>query len=914
MAKGDKIRVPGYSQRVFYNNNIEYRNFSDDLVGNQQTVGDDENASLFTMGNFVVSVNLSDRSTSLFTTKQYSKFFDLTNLNINESYQKLIDSNVKINLNLDNSEITNYAYFGSATEFIRVSLENIITNWPASLYLTYIKDYGVNTISGYTFQDYYYDAYNNKATFKVDNNFITNNFDIVYELNGSLLNTFNETNSLRNLTINYSSYVIDYNNEEYRLLNFTGSTSKTNGYIYLEVEGNPFSTTANTQNGIFTYHIRPNKLKGDEFFNTLPTFENNLLNRLVIPKYTSKYNYTIVTSNGSIYETSKTLTWPVSDGYNIDFNTSEYSIYVNNLIEITTGIDEISSNLVNRFFVSQSISNFDTIPRLDGNYEETAGQKMNKTLKIYGREFDEIKKWIDGIKYANNVTYDKNNNIPDQLIKYLAKTLGWQLTSSIAENDLLKAYVETNASTYSGQSRGLTTQEAEVEMWRRLILNSAWLWKSKGTRKAIEFFFKFIGAPKGLIDLNEYIYKAKDKIDMDLFYTILNRFNLSTDLTGYHVDEDGYPKFFDNNSSMYYQKGGLWYRETGGSAATETVLFGNNPHVGPYDSGREYIAQLQNLIPNFTPFTITNTSTITNNTNLFSNYNSGKINGYTGNLYVDVVNENNGSVSSCIDLSKSVISDPYPVYDKDICGCDCDDIDDIIKVSLTKKTPKGPCEDVVSKSLANSDSVYYDFVVYQKALDGSQKLDENNNSVKINTNFVNKECCSSYGGKSILFVKRTVSSYNKGYACCTASSISKNLCGCSVGCKWQPMAESVNILTNGVNTQYMIFRDNNDAFTPEGYGRRVVTPDGSHCYYDISEKVANITDPYTGEVGFGCKLTKLGIIDLQRYKTYNTWAADTTGTLSQPIVPFMVELYKVKAATTTNVGCCAAKVDIYTRS
>ena len=108
---------------------------------------------------------------------------------------------------------------------------------------------------------------------------------------------------------------------------------------------------------------------------------------------------------------------------------------------------------------------------------------MNKTLKIYGREFDEIKKYIDGISFANVVTYDKKDNTPDQLVKYLARTLGWELTSSIIDNNILNNYLKPNDNNYPGHTIGLTPAESEVELWRRLILNSAYLWKTKGSRK-----------------------------------------------------------------------------------------------------------------------------------------------------------------------------------------------------------------------------------------------------------------------------------------------------------------------------------------------------------------------------------------------------------------------------------------------
>ena len=62
----NKIKVPGFSQRIFYNNGIEYRPFSSNLVGNQSTSLTDD--ATFTMGNFNVTVNTDSKLSKIFTT------------------------------------------------------------------------------------------------------------------------------------------------------------------------------------------------------------------------------------------------------------------------------------------------------------------------------------------------------------------------------------------------------------------------------------------------------------------------------------------------------------------------------------------------------------------------------------------------------------------------------------------------------------------------------------------------------------------------------------------------------------------------------------------------------------------------------------------------------------------------------
>ena len=75
---------------------------------------------------------------------------------------------------------------------------------------------------------------------------------------------------------------------------------------------------------------------------------------------------------------------------------------------------------------------------------------MTNALKIYGREFDEVKKYSDGIKFSNVVTYDKKNNTPDAVVKNLARVLGWQLTSSISQIDVIGNFLSLNNCSNSG--------------------------------------------------------------------------------------------------------------------------------------------------------------------------------------------------------------------------------------------------------------------------------------------------------------------------------------------------------------------------------------------------------------------------------------------------------------------------------
>ena len=73
-------------------------------------------------------------------------------------------------------------------------------------------------------------------------------------------------------------------------------------------------------------------------------------------------------------------------------------------------------------------------------------------LNIYGREFDEVKKYINGIKYAHVVTYDKKDNVPDTLVKDLAWMLGFDGVDFLSDIDLNKSfYIKHNARAQAGE-------------------------------------------------------------------------------------------------------------------------------------------------------------------------------------------------------------------------------------------------------------------------------------------------------------------------------------------------------------------------------------------------------------------------------------------------------------------------------
>jgi len=614
--------------------------FSPNLVGFQFTKGN----SLLTFGNFEITTNLEPLTGEIFNTGQFSDTFNLDNLNLTEQESNTIYvnslNNLSVTLKNDKTNFLNYVYFSDSVNFVEKEVSEIVLNWKGSLFL---QKSSIND----TVIDFSYNINNDTTTFKIPVLAAQNIFGL---FTFETTDTVTDENNISVLKQSFLNYEISNSYGKFSLVNYTGNTP-TNNYITVKTKGLawPNLYTGSTTSGSFTYHLKPTEETLNKvFYSRLSDFQTHLLNRLTTPKYTLILNIPRTNDQGFVINDTFKLTWPTPDGYNIDIgannpilnptsNQISYGSYLNSLFNLAKNFDSEITNIAARRLVSSSIFEFDTA----GDGTENSGRKLNKLIKIWGREYDAIKKYIDAISFANTVTYSGKDNTPDELIKMMAKTLGFDTIQSFSNNDLINYLVKTTNSVFSGQSRSLTTQELDTELWRRLIINAWWLFKSKGTRKVIEFFLKLFQIDECLIDFNEYVYLAEQRLSR-----IDTLIQLDTILGpgAYFEDDlpfdfDGYPRILPDTPEYYFQLDGFWYD---GGVRTGDIpdVNGNNPHFGPYDYGAKYFNKFRCFIDDFEPISETiNLNTLT--FNYFTDYTLGSVEG--GQQNVISINENGSS-------------------------------------------------------------------------------------------------------------------------------------------------------------------------------------------------------------------------------------------------------------------------------
>lgn len=564
--------------------------FADNQVGFQITDG----TSQLTNTNFAIDKVISEKDSRDFKTNPFSNFFKLDDLKKEEDAPtttegtKSKDEKIKFKGDLADA---GKSLYGSLKSRLGVSIANIVNKFPASIY---VDPTSVVRANSNTAENISYDSSNNITQFTVQASMFFNPFEITYvQPNSNTIPT--PINPLRNLYSSYKKYVLDFSGITYNLINF--SQPDANNKVTIKVLGNPFTGTTYT----LPYNIRPNDAITEEFFAGLDELEQLLLSRDTNPKYQASFKVPRESLDKSKYEISTYfINWPIlQDNWNIQISGLAYEKYLYELSSLGDEIDDYKSNLIVRFLTAPQLFEFDT-----------EDQKAQAIFQLYGQSFDRTKKYIDNIAYMRNVTYDGINNVPDILLKNLSETLGLDTHNLVDETSLEDILYTRQPNTYSGLTQGLTIIESEYEVYRRLLVNLAHIYKSKGTRNAIEFFLRFLGAPEPLIKIDEYVYDVvslptnhnfEDDIQSLISgakkdYTISGITITTTGMTysgstivkktkltrdEYPIDENGYPrKIFNVDDDIFFQKGAGWYEMTKDHRSSDVLDIDNSILTG----------------------------------------------------------------------------------------------------------------------------------------------------------------------------------------------------------------------------------------------------------------------------------------------------------------------------------------------
>ena len=564
------VRKQGVSNAISGRGNI-----ADKAVGLQFANNNNEIAGdpFFTLGNFSISTSVSQKpvvgktanispETRVYTAESINALNPRntpTQTNLVDAINAKIENNLTVTILFDKKKLENYVLYSPLKETVKNTIVEISQKYPASLKLNVIG------LLSPTVTDYSYNSNKDTSEFKINLNNIENPFGIEYTVTGTTITDVENITPLRNFSKRYNDFVVYFNETEYKILNATlpSNQTDTDNGIYLVVQGNPFGAIVNSNQTVnTTFWLKPSLEKFDEFQNNLSDMGKFLMDYdYDLKVYKSVIRYTKVTDSGVRLNTEEHFVFPQFDEVNIDIFSSFFDSYLTKLNQISDDFDATKTNLISRFLTTDSLKEFDTDDR-----------KINLMFGLIGKNFDNIRKYVDGITFMTNLSYDKIENIPDLLVKNFGNMLGFETYNVEDENTIIESIFNIKDLNIEP---GLTPAEIDIELWRRIFINAYYLWKSKGTRKSIEFILNLVGLPDSIFEIDEKIYIARNPVNFTdkSFEIYRGAYSDETLLTLLPFDKDGYPTV---PHDVRYQESGF-------------TTTNNGKNFGPYDFGKQYI-------------------------------------------------------------------------------------------------------------------------------------------------------------------------------------------------------------------------------------------------------------------------------------------------------------------------------------
>ena len=389
-------------------------------------------------GNFVITRNPGKSGTIQGKPSNWSKNDDgevwtLKNVSALTSLDEFEDD-TRIIIKKDCFDFRDFAYYGSLSELFRASLNDIAQRFPGELY-SYSADV----------------YYTERKTVRDENTLDAKKLGSGYLLS----NPYGIDLHTKNLPqgANADKYFADGGYSGYSIIKANGTetpiTSWTPTYkldcpeigkCFATIKINSTTVSAFTgDEGIVYYfvstrtgniHIRPSEKRLNKFYNECNDLERVILNPDTTPRY--KATFSVIKENEfGYYRELEDFIFPTLEGdYNLDITSFGFNRYTSRLAEIGEYYDEYFSDNLYRSMTHESIKNFDwTFSRYEDENEEVikGADRIKKIIRLFAREFDEVKSYIDAMTSLNRITYDDRSNIPNYFLTDSLEDDGWDV-------------------------------------------------------------------------------------------------------------------------------------------------------------------------------------------------------------------------------------------------------------------------------------------------------------------------------------------------------------------------------------------------------------------------------------------------------------------------------------------------------
>lgn len=251
-------------------------------------------------------------------------------------------------------------------------------------------------------------------------------------------------------------------------------------------------------------------------FSTNKITITNLRNKVIsgFDEFEKWMYYETTASNYYTYQEDSSVTpFPkysvTGSDYHVATKEGKYKLYKANSNQVITWYEDLLDKATD-FDMRNDSALRKTIPDFIGEDDENSAYIT--FVNMIGQHFDIMYWYTNHITKKNERIENTKDGLSQDLVYLAAKNMGWTLSHGTQAKDLWEYALGVSGSgdaiwtgkTTTNRYNALTYEERTKEVWRRILNNLPYIYKTKGTARGIKALLTAYGIPKTILSIREY--------------------------------------------------------------------------------------------------------------------------------------------------------------------------------------------------------------------------------------------------------------------------------------------------------------------------------------------------------------------------------------------------------------------------
>lgn len=195
--------------------------------------------------------------------------------------------------------------------------------------------------------------------------------------------------------------------------------------------------------------------------------------------------------------------------YNIATKEGKYNLYSSGSVEA----EEWYSRVV-ELAQNYDLKNYNSLNKAIPEYlrEDTENDQFTTFVNMIGQHFDVMYLYTDHLIKKNIRKENPKDGLSQDLIFEATRNLGWTLSNGTQAKDLWEYALGVSGSgdpiwtgkTTTNKYLARTDEERTKEVWRRILNNLPYIYKTKGTARSVKALLSAYGIPQTILTIREF--------------------------------------------------------------------------------------------------------------------------------------------------------------------------------------------------------------------------------------------------------------------------------------------------------------------------------------------------------------------------------------------------------------------------